>query len=59
MSVHKAAFFWNNKTKRQQVTACGKVDYTQPLVKVVDWAEVTCKYCLRIKDQTPDSTTSL
>lgn len=58
-SIHKAAFFWNPIKKRQQLTACGHVDYNQRHVKTADWADVTCKHCLRVKDETPMSTVNL
>lgn len=58
-NIHKASFFWNEDKKRQQYTACGNEDSSFNVVKVSDWAEVTCKYCLRVKDKIPMSTINL
>jgi hypothetical protein len=60
MKIHKATFFWNSEKKRQQLTACGNHDFlgANP-TKTTDWNEVTCKHCLRNKDNVPFSTTSI
>jgi hypothetical protein len=58
--IHKATFFWNNETKKQQVTACGYYnDQDARHIKSVEWGQVNCKRCLSLKEETPISTMSL
>jgi hypothetical protein len=58
--IHKATFFWNNETKKQQVTVCGCYsDQDARHIKSVEWDQVNCKRCLSLKEETPISTMSL
>jgi hypothetical protein len=58
--IHKATFFWNDKTKKQQLTACGNYNsQDNRQVKSGDWDQVNCKRCLLLKVETPMSTMSL
>lgn len=58
MSIHKAAFFWNDQTKKQQITVCGNYNSYKE-TKVIDWDTVTCKRCLLNKDSVQSSTVNL
>jgi hypothetical protein len=58
--IHKASFFWNNETRKQQITACGYYnDQDARHMKSSDWGQVNCKHCLKVKEETPISTLSL
>jgi hypothetical protein len=46
MSIHKAAFFWDDKKGKNVVTVCGVANYNQAIAKVQNWDDVTCKRCL-------------
>lgn len=59
MNIHKAAFYWNEDKKCQSYTVCGNFNINTNDLKVSDWAEVTCKRCLKNKDVVSMSTVNL
>ena len=58
--IHKAVFFWNAQTNKQQVTVCGNFDISgHRQIKVTDWDTVNCKRCLLNRDDSMMSSVNL